>query len=231
MIMKGIPMIVSERFYLDKGYVIDRLDPDVRADTFPELGLVQQDLRYFILDDRLRRLVSDLLPATAADTPIQRDRLVCPLRAVIVATVLPTTEPLAYAGALPANDVDSPKPGLRQFTSLSLFVRDLELHLQELYGPVPLKVMTPISEAALDVTREVLRYSHPALVQEHKDAGDWDYFGWGIGWPVGYGRSQSEYGIGLRALERLRGRIRDITQNPALHNKFTVEFASRLEDV
>jgi hypothetical protein len=233
-------MIVSERFYVDKGYIVDRLDPDgVKVDVHPELAGEQQDLRDFILWDLLCTLASDLLPSPTRHISIhgkaglthEWERLVTTLRTVIFATILPTTEPAAYAGALPAIEVGSEKPGLRQFTSLSLFVRDLELHLHRLYGPLTSKEIAPISKAALAVTCEVLRHSRPELVKEHEDAGDWDFFGCGIDRPDYYPISSGDVACGHAALGRLRGRVREVTQNPSAHSKYTIEFASHFGDL
>ena len=233
-------MIVSERFYVDKGYIVDRLDPDgVKISAFPELASEQQDPRDFILADLLRRLATDLLRPTAAEIsmhgkdqpPYDWEPLVTALREVMLATILPTTKPLVYAGALPAIEVKGEERGLQQFTSLSLFARDLELHLQRLYGPVASKEMAPISKAALAVTCEVLHHSRPELVQEHEDAGDWDLYGCRIDWPDYYPIRFDDSERGHKALGRLRGRVREVTENPSARSKYTIEFASHFDYV
>lgn len=160
-------MIVSDRFYIDKDHmIVDRLDPggkiscpecldacDMRdiADV-PEF----RDLRKFILGHRLHDLVADLLGPSPSRQWQGEWMLERTLRAVIVATALPTTDPVACTGALPAIEVRLPGNGLVQFTSISLFVKDVESQLHKLYGPVSSKTMAPISSAVFAVTEVFL---------------------------------------------------------------------------
>jgi len=113
----------------------------------------------------------------------------------------------------------------RDFSSLALFVEDIELLLRDLYD-VDIPTLDRIRSAVWRVARSLTNYVRKDLWQEHQDAIDFDYI-LGVGVPDGAGISGSEHRYGLRAKASLIARVRDVEANPSAFSEYTVEFAKR----
>jgi hypothetical protein len=84
------------------------------------------------------------------------------------------------------------KTGWQDFTSLSLFVDDVERLLRDLYGEADDKAVDRVRQAVSWIVEEFVKHLRKDLWQEHQNAVNIDYM-CGIGVPKGYGLSSSDH--------------------------------------
>jgi hypothetical protein len=118
------------------------------------------------------------------------------------------------------------KSGTQDYTSLSLFVDDVECLLRELYGDCDQQATDRVRSAAFCIVAEFTKYLRKDLWKEHDDAVEFDYI-LGIGVPEGSGISSSEWRSGMWAKVALFTRACEVSTNPSAYSEYTVEFAKR----
>ena len=119
------------------------------------------------------------------------------------------------------------KVGWQDFTSLSLFVDDVERLLRNLYGEFDDRAINRVRDAVFWIVEEFTQYLRKDLWQEHQNAWRVDYM-CGIGVPEGYGLSGSDHHRGHCAADDLELRARAVRANPAGFSKYTVGFVNEL---
>jgi len=119
------------------------------------------------------------------------------------------------------------KLGMQDYTSLSLFVDDVECLLRDLYGESDNQAIDLVRKAVFAIVYEFTNYVRKDLWQEHSNAQDIDYV-FGIGLPDGYGISGSDYRRMDRAVLDLTQRAHDVRANPTAFSKYTVSFVDDL---
>jgi hypothetical protein len=120
------------------------------------------------------------------------------------------------------------KVSFQDFTSLSLFMDDVERLLRDLYGELDDQTIDRVRQAALCILQEFTKYLRRDLWREHKDAEDIDYVVYGIGVPEGCGIQGSDHGRMNSAADHLELRARAVRANPEQFSKYTVEFVNEL---
>jgi hypothetical protein len=220
-----------ERFFYDYKdcAIIDRCNPDTESEIhYFDYQPEQFDMRKILLLNRLRRLAEDFIinrdpPQTdwrgeswlpASD---QAGGLAASLFNAIIASALNTVDPsqgmqLRFNGQLKRDNAN-----LRDVTSLSLFCEDVEKVLRDLYGDVNDKMLADLLNAVSVIATQFVKSARNELWQEHNNARDWGCL---------YIEDARRYA----ALEELKGRVRDVTEDPAKHSKYTVEFARLFEE-
>jgi hypothetical protein len=121
------------------------------------------------------------------------------------------------------------KVGMEDYTSLWLFVDDVERLLHDLYGGSDNQVMERTRYAVLGIVESLAKYTCNELYRELAYARDIDYW-WGIGVPDGYGLGGSECRAALWATQELASRARVVRASPTSFSKYTVEFVKALDE-
>jgi hypothetical protein len=98
------------------------------------------------------------------------------------------------------------KKGMQDYTSLSLFVDDVECLLRDLYGDCDQQGIDPLRRAVLAIVEEFTKYVCKDLWEEHQSAQDIDYV-FGIGLPDGWGISGSDHRRMLWAAAAAEARV------------------------
>lgn len=113
------------------------------------------------------------------------------------------------------------KEGMRSFTSISLFLDDVERILRDLYGDINSNSLNDVLEAVRMIVKEFARYFRPDLKSEYDDAEAID-LRVGINRPEEYGGvSGSEAGYALMAAETLAIRAIQVKANPDAYCRYT----------
>ena len=119
------------------------------------------------------------------------------------------------------------KKGMQDYTSLSLFVDDVECLLRDLYGECDQQGIDPVRHAVLVVVEEFTKYVCKDLWEEHQSAQNIDYV-FGIGLPDGYGISGSDHRRMLWAADELKKRARAVRADPTNFSQYTLSFVNDL---
>jgi hypothetical protein len=234
-------MPINPRFVLDENrYVIDKLNPDSQKGYCHEDSPDDQfHLRERVLMVRLSKLVDDLIinlqpertsPGGKLYRPFNSDShaIWVAILAAIQASHLNTSDLSASIQTRFDGRLKRKRRGLQGFTSLSLFLDDVECLLRDMYRDVGPEALDHILWAVFTIVREFLHYVRKDLWQEHQNAMDSDY-NFGIGVPEGCGISGSEWRRGMVATSNLRVRAREVRKDPAAFSKYTVRFVEGLK--
>jgi hypothetical protein len=233
-------MTTTQRFsFNDNGYIIDRLNP-AATPVYCHEGHQKDDmhLREQVLWIRLADLVEDLITNI---NPIEklpdgreyqrwcaeRHSISWALYNAITASHLNTLDVALSIQHVGGGELKREKVGLQDFTSLSLFVDDVERLLRNLYGEFDNQAVKRVRDAVFWIVEEFTQYLRKDLWQEHRNAWRVDYM-CGIGVPEGYGIAGSEHRQGLCAADDLEIRARAVRANPAGFSKYTVGFVNEL---
>jgi len=222
-------MTANQRFSVtDDRYVIDRLTSKV-GKAYCNEGDPENDthLRQRMLWERLSELTLRLIVNTAP-REISFDEKICQpfcaeahsicmvLYSVIKASHLNTLEvglslQHKFDGQLRRNKV-----GMLGYTSLSLFMDDVECLLRDLYGESDNQAIALVRDAVFSIVDELTKYVRNDLWQEHCNAQHIHHvFRSG---PV----SGSQFCDMNRAVRDLTQRARDVRANPTAFSKYTV---------
>ena len=118
---------------------------------------------------------------------------------------------------------------IRDITSPSLFVFDVEALVRELYGDGVGDALNVLVIAISQIAEELVKHLRPALRQEQQDVKDWDYiFGYGL--PAGYGLSGSDHRRAHAALDQLRKRVLEIERQNDTESKYANQFANQFRE-
>jgi hypothetical protein len=204
-------MPINQRFVLNKNRnVIDKLNPDSQKGYCHEGSPDDQfHLRERVLMVRLGKLVDDLIinpqpeqrsPVGELYQPFNNDShtIWVAILAAIQASHLNTFD----VSAAIQNGFDGilkrQKQGLQGFTSLSLFLDDVERLLRDIYGDIESRALEQLLDAVFTIVQGFTEYVRKDLWREHHDAMDADY-NFGIGVHEGCGISGSEWRRGMIA--------------------------------
>jgi hypothetical protein len=147
------------------------------------------------------------------------------LFAAIEASQLNTLDP-SFAIGHPFKGKLRRKDGMQDYTSISLFIRDVERLLRELYGDLDGDAWEELLRAIRVIVDEFATYVCPDLRGECYDAELYDYV---RGMPEGYdvstdGREQAwgaEQALAIRAMQ--------VKNNPDAYCRYTYKFIEALD--
>ena len=230
-------MTTTQTFsFNENGYIIDRLSPAAPPIYCHEGDQDDMHLRERVLWIRLADLVEDLITNTNPIEKLPDGREYQPWRGerhsiswalynAITASHLNTLDVALSIQHRGGGELKREKVGLQDFTSLSLFVDDVERLLRNLYGEFDNRAIKRVRDAVFWIVEEFTQYLRKDLWQEHRNARCIDYM-CGIGVPEGYGISGSEHRQGLCAADDLEIRARSVRANSAGFSKYTVGFVN-----
>jgi len=203
----------QRRFGLDdRGYITDKANPGdgKKYKYHGEPNPSDKDVRGYILRRRLKHLVRKLIVGSKAEHV--RRSLVAMLLAAIEASQLNSLDP--------SLSIDHPfkgrlrkKKGMRDYTSISLFIRDVERLLRELYGNLDSEALEELLHAIRFIVVEFATYVSPDLGQECSYASDYDC---------------ANYELRLFAEKALTVRVVQVSSNPDAHGHYTNRFIKAL---
>jgi len=236
-------MIINQRFALNEdGYIIDNLNPanNEKAEWFEQLGYPKDEkcLRELLLWRRLGELLPKLIMNT---NPIKKSpdgeeyqpfceesgSIWIALHNAIKASHLNTLDVALSLQHTFDGELKREQRGWQDFTSLSLFVDDVERLLRDLYGESDDQAIDRVRRAVFVIVEEFTQYLCKDLWQEHQVAQDIDY-ACGIGVPEGCAIHGHDHGRANRAAHDLSLRARAVRANPTAFSKYTVEFVNDL---
>ena len=118
---------------------------------------------------------------------------------------------------------------MQSFTSISLFVDDVERVLRDLYGDIDSDSLDDVLAAVRKIVEQFARYVCPDLKSEDEDARTIDVR-MGINRPEEYGGvSGSEAGSAIMTREALAIRAMQVKAAPDAYCYYTVEFIEAVE--
>ena len=232
-------MTANQRFCLNEDrYIIDSLNPAKHAECYCAQHELTDDmhLREQVLHSRLFHLVTDLntnqmprLPDDREYRPsLQKNQSIAfALYYAIWASHLATLDVALSIQHRFDGELKRKKEGMQDFTSLSLFVDDVERLLHDLYGKLANEAITRVRHAVFWIVAEFAKYLRKDLWQEHQNAVDIDYM-CGIGVPEGCCLSSSDYREGQCAAHDLELRARAVRGDPGAFSKYTERFVNEL---
>ena len=223
------------RFVLDGGrYVIDLLNPANSGKGYCHEGDPENDIYLrervlmVLLGERLDKLIYDGQPklkhwrtGKAVQPRPPRGLVRYPRRYPCLH--LNTFDPKLSVQHKFDGTLKRKKVGVQSYTSIALFVDDVEHLLRDLYGDLEGEAITGIRNAVFTITEQFVRYVQSDLWGEHRCAENYDYM-FGIGIPEGYSLGSSAWAAGMRAGDELRERVRTVRSNPQSFGEYTHEF-------
>jgi len=219
-------MTANQRFSLTEDRrVIDRLNPRNNRKAWCHEGDQEHDLRLreIVLFARLQDLVESLI----VNLPEERHSISWALYYAIMASHLNTLDVALSLQHKFDGQLRREKVGMQDYTSLSLFVDDVECLLRDLYGNCDEQAIDVVRHAVLAILREIAKYVCKDLSEEHAYARDIDYV-FGIGLPEGYGISGSDHRRMHCAADKLIERARAVRAAPTNFSKYTLSFVNDL---
>jgi hypothetical protein len=225
-------MVVNDqqrRFILDdRSYIIDKANlADIRKYKYHgEPNDSDKDIRRYLLRRRLNRLVLKLIVGPEARTV--RQSLVNMLLAVIEASQLNKLDP--------SLSIDHPFKGklrrkeeMRDYTSISLFIGDVERVLRELYGDLDGDALEELLFAIRVMVVEFTKYVRPDLHREYYDADACDYLV-GFDRAEGYGLTDEDHQKARIAADALAIRAMQVSAKPDAYCRYTCKFVEALDE-
>jgi hypothetical protein len=234
--------MTNHRFVIDaEGYVTDtsHSNPKVRHFAFDDTS--EKSLRESVLIRRVNEFVDKLLvnnnpfkqipygPSYKEENP-ENFSLSFMIYHAVKASHLNARDVSAslqhrFDGKLVGrNDI-----GWQDITSISLFIKDVECLLRDLYGDFDDDAIGSIRKAIFIIVQELLRFARIDLWLEHESAVDIDYI-CGLGVPEGMGISGSDHGRAERGVAYLFARVREFRANPDTFSQYTARFLKALDE-
>jgi hypothetical protein len=127
-------------------------------------------------------------------------------------------------------DLKREKEGMQDFTSLALFVDDVERLLRDLYCDFETQAADSVRYAVFSVMRTCTKRSPKSIWQEHGDAETLDYGWYGIGLAFGDGINTNEWLRAEEAATKIAHRARTVRANRSAFSKYTVRFVRALDE-
>lgn len=227
-------MSTNHRFSLNEArYVIDMQNPANDGKGYCHHGDPEDDvyLRERVLQVRLGEVLSALIIPVE---PMKKDlfgkeyqineevqSISRALLGAIEASHLNTLDPLLSTQHKFDGKLKREKRGIQDFTSLSLFVDDVERLLRDLYGDFDSQAIERVRCAVFVIVDEFTKYLGNAWCVD---------YGCGIGVPEGYGISGSQHARANKSANDLALRARAVRANPTSFSKYTVEFVKVLDE-
>jgi hypothetical protein len=232
---------MNHRFSVNEdGHIFDVLNPanDGRGHYFDDDPKDEMHLRECVLRRRMSHLVDDLIINNnpTEDLPTgDKYQPYCEVRhtiwwAIFMAIRASHLNTLDVGLSLQhrfSGELKREKLGWQNWTSLSLFVDDVERVLRDLFGETENEAIDRTRHAIFTIVEEFTKYLRNDIWQEHCDAENVDYM-CGIGVPEGYGIGGSDHRAGHAAAGNLELRARAVRANPEAFGKYTVEFVNEL---
>jgi hypothetical protein len=219
----------KRRFNLDnKSYIIDNLNPQNSGKYYyPDAKESDFEFRRHILWGRLEDLVRKLIVGPNARKI--RNSLVEMLIAVIEVSQLNTLDPLMSIQH-PFKDKLHRKQEIRDYTSLMLFIRDVERVLRDLYGD--LGEVDRAVYAISQIVRNVIAFVRPDLAAEYDDADNAEtiyYRCLRTDMRDGEDASSSEAGVVSISAMVLAVRSLQVKSDPSRYCHYTLKFVKALD--
>jgi hypothetical protein len=217
----------KHRFKLDSnGFVTDNLNAkNSNKYEYAGPGNSDAELRRYILRRRLDDLATKLIVGPDAFTA--RFSLWKILLAVIEASELNTLDPLISIRH-PFKNKLKRKEGIRDYTSIMLFVRDVERVVRDLYGD--LDEVDRVIYSIWQIVVEVMRFVRPELAEEYDNAQTIYYRFLPMNMRhEGEGVSGSEAGAAAMAELVLAVRALQVRSNRRRHCPYTLKFVKALD--
>jgi hypothetical protein len=183
------------------------------------------DIRLSILRRGIRRLLPKLIVGSKASRirACSEDMVV----SAIKASQLNSLDPL-LALQHPFNGKLRRKEGMADYTSISLFIRDVERLLRELYGDLGRAEFDIALYAIRQIVVAFITFVRPDLAAEYNDADNID-LRMGIRRPEEFGGvSGSEHREALMAARVLAVRKLQVAFNPTAYARYTLRFVKAL---
>jgi hypothetical protein len=223
----------SRRFGLDKNRcVIDKLNPENngKAHCFENEPEDDAHLRTLLLYPRLCKPVSRLfVNKRPKDFNEDKHSLECVIISTIKASHLNGADPLLSIQRPFDGKLKRRKEGIQSFTSISLFVDDVERVLRDLYGDIDSDDLDDLLAAVRGIVNQFARYVRPDLKSEDDDAETID-LRVGINRPKYYGGvSSSEARYAHMSAETLAIRAIQVKANPDAYCRYTIKFIEALD--
>ena len=232
-------MTTTQRFVLDdKRNIIDLLNPTGPKGRWIEGGPQDEmHMREQIFSVRLGVLVDDLIinlqpkQTNSLDKPFDEESRAIQraIYATILASQLNTLDVAVSIESRLNGKLKRRANALQNFTSLSLFRDDVERLLRDLYGDIESEALERTLHAVFVIVEKFAHYVRKDLWQEHQYARDWDYVTVDEMADI-CGTSISDCRSGTIAAHNLQIRAREVSENPSRFSKYTVEFATHINE-
>jgi hypothetical protein len=230
------PMEKNQRFYLNEDrYVVDKLDWSNNGLVWIPEGFSeeQEDLREDLLRKRLDKLFRALLSPHVRRkkrSTTKFERYEDAKRAIgsVVAAIGETHaehDPEQPATKSHVVKIDPHEEKMQDVTSVGLFVSDVELLVQNLYGNFDKPFSNRLRRAIIHILKMTMKGVLKDLWREYDDACIVD----GALRIPGYGVSRGDVGEEINASKRIEARAQAVRTNPTLFGKYTVQFISALD--
>jgi hypothetical protein len=227
----------NRRFVLnDDGHIVDNLHPENKAVEPFYMDLETRSacddellLRHGVVIRRLYKLETKLLKGNKEkrDNDLPAGDLWSVLGDLIKASHLNRRDVLISMQHPFKGKLKRKKTELREFTSISLFVDDVERALRDLYGDVDGDDLDDLLRAITLVVVEFCRYLLPELLSEYDNAAVADH-GAGRGLDPDMSVSTRMFRDGLEADHDLAVRAKRILWRRKQYSRYTVKFAKAL---
>jgi hypothetical protein len=227
----------NQRFYLNEDrYVVDKLDWSNNGLAWIPGGFSeeQEDLREDILRTRLGKLFRALLSPHVRRkkrSPTKFERYEDAKRAIgsVVAAIGETHAdhvPDQPGTENPVVKIDPHEEKMQDVTSVGLFLSDVELLVQNLYGNFGKPFSKRLRRAIIDILKMTMKGVLKDLWREYDDACIVD----GALRIPGYGVSGGDMGEEINASKRIEARAQTVRTNPTRFGKYTVRFIRALDE-
>jgi hypothetical protein len=212
---------MSVRFIVDENdMIIDCVNPVNSGRAYCSVDALRDHAKYLrecVLSERLWEMTQKLIVGVRtaerrgiSDANLIHDAVFVAIRA----SHLNSFDPLISLQQTFDGRLKDKKRGMQAFTSLGLFLDDVECLLRDLYGDVQDEAMIVIMQTIGVIMQVLTRYARMDIWKEHDLAMYADLGLFGIGLHEGAGISGSDWRWGLHAQEELGARIRKIRANP-----------------
>jgi hypothetical protein len=219
------------------GFVIDSINAANSGRWLPDedKSYSEKDLRYFVLLNRLRKLIDKFminLRPSYKDQPIdtQKISLYLIIAKTIKTSYLNTFDPMLSVKRRFDGRLKDEKTGLQDFTSIALFLDDVECLLRDLYGDIEDNALVGLKRTIAVLVEEFTQYACTDIWKEHHCAVVADLGLWGIGLPEGYGINGSMWRRGMLAIRDLGARVREVRANRNALGPYTIQSADWLAE-
>jgi hypothetical protein len=234
-------MIVNQRFFINEDrYIIDRINWANNGLLDVPVGALEDEhhLRAYLLETRIKGLFRDLIAPTRGKKK-NRDYEYKPfnqaehaLSSVLVAIGASRLSGLEYELNHQKFDgkLKRDRRGMQDYTSLALFVDDVERLLRDLYGDFDDQATDRIRSAVFDIMGKCTKWSPKDLWREYADAKTIDYGWYSIGVIPGDGINTNEVRDANNAAADIILRARTVRANPTSFSKYTIQFVKALDE-
>jgi hypothetical protein len=238
--IKGEQQMANHRFVLDSGeYIVDTSNSNPKVHYSAVYDTSEKSLREAVLIRRVNEFVDKLLvnnqrfevdPSGERYQPSNPENasLTLMIFHAVTASHLNTRDVALSLKHKFDGTLHRPDLGWKDTTSISLFVKDVECLLRDLYGDFDDDVIGSIEEAIFVIVREFIRFTRNDLWLEHQSAVDID-LACGIGVPEGMGISGSDHRIANQGVVYLFNRAHEFRANPNSFSQYSARFLKSLE--